>query len=221
MNNTKERENELFNRWKANHTDFIPDGVVDENIWNKSERKILFLLREVNDCPNGFDERDYLKFYFDPEHKYMRSPTIDNLILWAYGIQNIPNSISWADVEKRAYASNVLESVALVNIKKASGGGTVDWDNFEKYFNSESNRNFIREQLQIYTPDIVVCGGTAYYLSCLFPDEFAENNWKTTFRGIRYIKINNTIYIDYKHPNIRAPKNVMYYALIDAIQELL
>ena len=217
----REQENKLFERWKNNCENFIPDGVVAETMWNTATRKILFLLREVNDCPAGFDERDYLKYYFDPEHKYMHSPTIDNLILWAYGIQALPNFISWSEAEKNAYASNILESVALVNIKKTSGGGTVDWDNFDKYFSAASNREYIKEQLQIYKPDIVICGGTAYYLSCLYPDKFNEANWKITSRGIRYIKNKNTVYIDYKHLNIRAPRNIMYYALMDTINEII
>ncbi len=221
MQTIREREEVLFDRWKANHVSFIPDGVVDEDAWNRAGTKILFLLREVNDCPAGFDERNYLKYYFDPKHKYMHSPTIDNLILWAYGIQKLPKFTSWSDVENNAYASNVLESVALVNIKKTSGGGTVDWDSFDKYFSTELNREYIKEQLQIYNPDVVICGGTAYYLSCLYPDKFDEAYWKMTSRGIRYTKVHDTIYIDYKHPNIRAPKNIMYYALMDAVKEIL
>ncbi len=81
MKTLREQENELFECWREKQSNYIPDGIVDETKWNTAKRKILFLLREVNDCSAGFDEREYLKYYFDPDQKYMRSPTIDNLIL--------------------------------------------------------------------------------------------------------------------------------------------
>ena len=216
------KENVLFEKWKNELSGLIPDGVVDEKSWENANKRILFLLREVNDCPDGFDERHYLKHYHSENEKYIKSPTIDCIELWAFGIQKLPKILSWELTEKELKNSEVLKSIVLVNIKKTTGGNIVDWKNFEEYFANTNNQCKIKEQLSIYLPktDIVICGGTAYYLSCLYPDTLGMNKWKQTSRGISYCKSKNTIYIDYKHPNIRAPRNIMYYSLLDAVQEI-
>ena len=213
------QENLLFEKWKKDKESFICDGVANEKKWNQATVKILFLLREVNDCSNEFDEREYLNDYTNP--KYMRSKTIDNLALWAYGIQKRDDYYSWPQAEYWAKNSDILQSIALMNIKKSSGGGTVDWDNFEKYFAVPENQDYIKQQLNIYqSADIIVCGGTAYYLNCLYPEKFKEDLWTITNKGIRYIWNDKKLYIDYVHPNIRAPKNIIYFALLDALNEI-
>ena len=228
-------ENELFEEWKnkipkeeSNY--FIPDGIVDYEKWKVSKIKILFFLKEANvDVKNvnkiDFDERKYLLKY-NEEYKKSHSPTIDVVIQWAYGIECCLDSYKkWEDVLKicqdEKTQDEMLEQIALVNAKKIPGGGTVNWSDFDKYMNEKINVEYLFEQMNMYESQIVICGKTAWILEKYGPEEFKSQNWKETSRGIRFLQYKNSFFIDYVHPNVRAPKNIVFYALIDAIKEIL
>ena len=112
----------------------------------------------------------------------------------------------------------MLRQICLVNIKKTAGGSVVDWSQFDSYFKQEINRNNLKKQLSYYTPDVVICGGTAWYLSEIMGWDY--NAWKQTSRGVRYYKDGETTYVDFCHPNNRGPKNLIYFGLLDALTEL-
>ena len=223
----REKENILFESWKKeiskdSGTVFVADGVVDENKWNTASIKVLYLLKEVNGGDNEWDERDYLLHYNDkPEYIKTHSPTIDVLIKWQYGIIN-GNSVSWEDMQKatanKVVQSELLSQICLVNCKKTAGGSLVDWNDFSAYIEKTVNILNLKEQLSYYSPNIVVCGGTAWFLNQIF--EWKNTDWKQTSRGIAYCKKGNTIYIDFCHPNNRGPKNMIYYGLADAVYEI-
>ena len=221
------REDELFLEWKAlvkkeSSAIFVTDGIVNEDRWKQATMKVLYLLKEVNGADDEWDERDYLANY-NVKDPYINthSPTIDVLTKWQFGITDRGIS-SWHDVEKqtqdKTLQTAMLEQICLVNIKKTAGGGVVDWDRFDAYFAIRENREYLKKQLALYDPQIVICGGTAWQLCQIKGWDY--NNWKQTSRGIRYFVDANTTYIDFCHPNNRGPKNMIYYALIDALTEL-
>lgn len=222
-----EKENALFEEWKSTIPQdtgaiFVTDGVVDEEAWLRANTKVLYLLKEVNGAEKSWDERDYLKRYNSaPEYIATHSQTINNLMRWQYGI-TYGKSMSWNDVESalknKEVQDKVLSELCLVNAKKTAGGGLVDWNEFGNYFDKDINRTYLRQQLELYEPDFVICGGTAYYLSCLYGLEYSD--WKETSRGVRYMKCGKTVYIDFSHPNNRGPKNLIYYGLLDAVCEI-
>lgn len=220
----RERENQMFDKWRTcfpieMQSTFIPDGIVDESGWNCSKIKILYLLKEVNGGTD-WDEREYLANYTCVGA--YNSQTINTLIRWQYGIAHSVADETWDEIYRKTDNKNIqrdmLSEIGLVNLKKIAGGGIVDWKNFDYYFASETNRTFLKEQLGLYAPDIVICGGTAYYLNLLY--EIDNNDWLETSRGVRYLRRDNTVYIDFCHPNNRGPKNMIYYGLVDALQEI-
>ncbi|WP_455655166.1 hypothetical protein [Phascolarctobacterium sp.] len=226
----QEKENRVFDEWK-NSLDleskrfFIPDGVVDEESWNSAPLKILFLLKEVNGG-EAWDERQYLYDYnIKEEYLKTHSLTINTVLQWAYGAMYIARDISWEEVAHTINCittqTGLLRNIALVNIKKLSGAGNVDYQNFDKYFNDVKNTDYLRKQLAIYKPDIIICGGTGYYFQQLYKDSVLPiEKWKKTHRGTSYCIVGNTIVIDYCHPQARIAANIKYYALIDAIAEI-
>ena len=224
---TKEKEDALFTRWKqyvqqSSDSFFVTDGIVNEDTWNQAPLKVMYFLKEVNGADTEWDERDYLLNYNSKEeYRKTHSPTINTLLRWQYGI-TCGKEHNWQSVEKAMQDENLqldlLSQIALVNIKKTAGGGTVNWNNFDKYIKIPKNINFLREQLALYSPDVIICGKTAWYMSIL--KGWKDFDWKETQRGIRYIKENETVYIDFVHPEVRAPKNIIYYALIDTFKEL-
>lgn len=225
-------ENELFDKWKAvfpNETKkkFVPDGVVDEASWSSADIKVLYLLKEVNGADTEWDLRQYLLEYSNLENR--NSTTMNNLIRWHYGVVNSGRSESWSEVERNLESVELLEKlfaqICVVNIKKIAGGGTVDWDNFEKYLLYEqngrkTNLEYLKSQLELYKPDFIICGKTSYILPMLYGKEFEYENWLETSRGIRYLIYNGIVYIDFCHPYVRAPKNMVYYSLVDAVEEI-
>lgn len=226
----KAKEDMLFNEWKGNLNSeqqrfFIPDGVVDEILWSRVPLKILFLLKEVNggEC---WDERQYL-YDYNTKEEYLKthSLTIKTVIQWAYGAIDIAKDISWEEIEKTisctAMQTTLLRQIALVNIKKLSGVGNVDYANFDAYFSDAGNVQFLKKQLNIYEPDVIVCAGTGYYFQQLYKDSVLPvEKWKKTHRGIGYYVLGNTIILDYCHPQARIAANIKYYALVDAIAEI-
>ena len=221
-----EKENELFAKWKEeleNPEALIPDGVVDEILWNHTPKKVLYLLNEVNGGED-WDERHYLARY-DIDEQY-KSHSINNLACWQLGLNllwepDMWNSVStWQEIDtiakEPATRTHLLHQIAVVNLKKISGGSTVDWDKFGTYWSNEHNKEFLREQLSFYNPDYVVCGGTAWALK----DLYGKWEWEQTSRGINYYVSSGITYIDFCHPDVRSSRNIVFYALIDAVMEI-
>ena len=223
----REKENQLFGSWKKEISDdsgaiFVTDGIVNEECWAAAPMKVLYLLKEVNGADSEWDERDYLdKYNEDPNYIKTHSPTINVLTQWQYGL-TWDSSASWETVcneaAKADIQSKLLSQICLVNIKKTAGGSIVDWSKFDVYFNNPVNRKNLNLQLEIYRPDVVICGGTAWHLSEI--KGWNYNDWKQTSRGVRFYTDKGTIYIDFCHPNNRGPKNMIYFALIDALAEI-
>lgn len=223
----KEEENRLFADWKdavVRETSelFVTDGVVDEQEWKESPIKVLYLLKEVNGADTEWDERDYLKKY-NVESNYIKthSPTVNVISQWQYGIAYKPDA-TWKDVEQvivdTDLQTKLLSQICLVNIKKTAGESVVDWNKFEVYFKNPINLEMLNKQLDLYHPDVVVCGGTAWLLCQVKGWEY--NKWLQTTRGIRYYRDRNTVYIDFCHPNNRGPKNMIFFSLLDALKEI-
>lgn len=226
----KAREEVLFSTWREQlalqRKIFIPDGVVNPEKWIDTRVKVLFLLKEVNGGESEWDERDYLCKY-NREQRYLKthSPTVSALIQWIHAVNTV-RTLTWQDVlsqtQEIKLQSELLEQVALVNVKKVPGGGIVDGEKFDAYWKEPQNIQNLRKQLKIYfslaPPDFIVCGGTAWYYDNLFKDE--KLVWETTSRGIPFCRHGRTIVIDYCHPQARIASNIKYYALLDAIQEI-
>lgn len=223
----KDREDRIFSEWKElvkrdSPAFFVTDGIVCEDAWEKAALRVLYLLKEVNGADDEWDERDYLgKYNEKDDYIKTHSPTIDILIKWQFGIMDAGKS-NWSEVENqlqnKELQSDLLKQICLVNIKKTAGGGIVDWEQFDAYFANTANHTFLNQQLSLYNPQIVVCGGTAWHLCKIKGWNYDE--WQQTSRGVRYYRDSNVTYIEFCHPNNRGPKNIIYYALIDTLKEL-
>lgn len=229
----KATEDSLFSDWrnqlKLQNNLFIPDGIVNEEKWSMANTKALFLLKEVNaeNDTEEWDERDYLNRYnTEPRYIKTHSPTITSLTEWIHAIHSKDN-LKWSDVVKQTrnteVQSELLKQIALVNLKKVPGGGTIDYRKFDTYWKNTKNIQNLKEQLNIYLdsenhPDFIICGATSWAYKEIFKDSCLC--WKETKRGISFCKHNNTIVIDYCHPQARISSNIKYYALFDAIKEI-
>lgn len=206
-------ENALFCEWKGSRKGFVSDGLVSEQDYLSSDRKICIVLKEVNDLDGGdWDLREFLA-------EGARPQTWNNVVRWILGIRNISRDIPWEEFDEinKEDRQSSLKSICAMNLKKSPGTHTTDNASLNKMANED--RNFIERQFSLYDPDVTVCGGTGE----LFKEVagFDEYEWKRTSRGIWwYERAPKKYVIAYCHPEARVDNPLIVYGLIDAIREI-
>lgn len=207
------QEEDLLNDWANNIPGFIRDGVVNPEQYYNQPFKIMVLLKEVNGGAD-WDLREFLR-------TGGREQTWNNVARWIEGILNIEQELPWTLLEdnNEARRKEMLNKICAVNVKKISGTYVAD-NKIIKNF-AKTNSEYLKKQVEIYSPDLIICGGTeASYFQSMTP--LTKPVWKMTTRGIWYVKEpNGRIVISYSHPEARVKDCVLYYGLIDAVREIL
>jgi hypothetical protein len=149
----REREEELFERWRAPRPDLVRDGIVDEGSFRPRHPKILFVLKEPNDPGGGgWDLRDFVRDGGRPQ-------TWNNIARWVAGIERLPAETPWRDVEKLTAdrRKSLLHGIAAINLKKSPGGGTAEAVRIMSA--ARADRDLLLEQFNIIEADLVICCG--------------------------------------------------------------
>ena len=217
----RELEEKLFDEWQEkeklgynseNKKLFVRDGLIHEESYFKAPVKILYLLKEVNGGDKDWDLREFVK-------NGGQSATWNNITRWTKGIFRYGEELNWSSLEEINEDSRkeTLKHIIAVNLKKIPGGYTTDYKKLEDFLEKPSNINYLKQQISLYNPDIIVCCGTGWWYS-----NYIEKGmkWKKTKRGILYNKENNKLIVSYSHPEARVSSNLLYYGLIDAIKEI-
>lgn len=207
-----QKEEGLFSRWAAKRENFVKDGVVCENEYLKSNPKVLFVLKEVNKY-----QGDLRKVIREGE----RTQTWTDITRWVRGIRELKEDILWDELKDISTndRKNELESIAVMNLKKTSGGRVTNEKELKTI--ALADRDFIRTQISLYDADIMICGGsiTAYLVREILDIDPSEYN--ETTRGVIYHKNNHgRIIVDYHHPESRVTDNLLHYGLMDALREI-
>lgn len=214
----REKENIMFANLKRNNPKrdnpiIVADGVVDEKQYLESKFKIVYVMKEVN---GGSDDWDLKDFLFDGG----RSQTWDNIARWTEGILNLQEDFSWKylsennEIRRKKY----LRKIGSINLKKTPGKHTSNYK--EISIAATENKEIIKEQIELYNPEIIICCGTSHdFIKCYLESD--PVNWEMTYRGVEYIRNKNQIIISFAHPEARVRDAYLYYALIDAIREIV
>lgn len=209
----KKLETKLFNQLKINNPSIVTDGIVNEKEYLDSKYKILYIMKEVNSYQNGgWSLTEFISNGAIPQ-------TWDNVARWTEGILNLEKDFDWEylsgdnDLRRDKY----LKKIASINLKKTPGRHTSIAK--EISMATKNNKEIIKKQVDIYQPNIIICCGT----SGLFVRDCLESDltWQMTSRGIEYMILDNTIIVSFSHPEARVADQYLYYALIDAIREIL
>ena len=211
-----EKQHKFFARWQDSCPDvhIIEDGIVSESAYSTAKLKILFLLKEVNDWGGEGTLCDFLA-------AGGMAQTWNNVARWTKGIIslaiNAEEDIPWKelDVIDNDYRKEQLRKICAVNIKKTSGGSYSVFDELTDFV--DSNKERLRQQLEICDPDIIICCGTAWHYKRLME---TDAKWDATSRGIPYIRERKRLVVDYCHPQARMSSAILYYSLIDAIRNI-
>lgn len=211
--NIKDAETKLFSQLKINDQCIVTDGVANEKEYLDSKYKILYVMKEVNSYQNGgWSLTEFLS-------NGAITQTWDNIARWTEGILNLEKDIDWEylskdnDLRRHKY----LKKIASINLKKTPGRHTSIAN--EISMATKNNKDFIKKQVTLYQPNIIVCCGTSgLFVKYCIDSDFT---WQMTSRGIKYMILDNTIIVSFSHPEARVADHYLYYALIDAIREIL
>ena len=78
----------------------------------------------------------------------------------------------------------------------------------------------IKEQIDLYKADFIICCGTEYaFMDACYKDR--EVDWKMTSRGIWYFRDSKSVVISFSHPEARVKDAYLFYALTDAVKEIM
>jgi hypothetical protein len=208
------KESKLFSEWSKSRDDFVSDGVVSEKDYITSELKLCFILKEVNDeGGGGWDLREFIK-------EGACGKTWNNITRWVICIDKIGTDIPWSSLESidKTQRTELLLPICAMNLKKSPGGSTTNQTEFEDVV--EEDQSFIRQQYNIYKPNLTICCGTGWdfrYALGLNDGEIFE-----TSNGIEWFRNHdlNPVVV-YKHPQAWIKGSTLTYELVNAIREVL
>ena len=176
---------------------YVADGIFyysDVNSWNDINPKVLFILKQ----PNSDDllGEDYREYDFDTCYS---EQVWKELIGRMYGIMNTTEQ-EIPDYNKAMNPKTLKEAFthypfAVINIIKDIGAGTTSTRSLKRY--AIENIIFLKGQIDILQPDIIVCCGTGVFdimNKVITPSIESNGNW------LKYNKERNIIFFDTYHP---------------------
>lgn len=208
-----EQEVKLFDEWSKDRDCFVSDGVVSETDYLKSQVKLCFVLKEVNDLHGGgWDLRKFIRDGARPQ-------TWDNIARWVQCIRKGSKDIHWSNLEPvtQEHRANILRTICAMNLKKSPGTHTTVQAKFEAAV--EADKSFIKKQYNLYQPDITICCGTGWDLH--YALDLQEHSVFETTRGIKwFVNSQNKPVIMFSHPAARVQDSLLIYGLTDAVREI-
>lgn len=228
MNETKYKLESLMLEWKETHSSkgwhsFISDGAVNAAIYESSSPKICFFLKEAYSRSDD-ESWSLTEWLADGAMTRMWGVVAE----WSYGIMHttktsIPAKPTLTTSEK----TKLLQSLAVVNVKKSNGNVQSDYDDLLRY--AIADKDNLKRELDILNPDVIICGNNSSLIRLLYgasidrkgkvaPDgqlnyEFMQKNGFTI--------VGDQIIIDYYHPANQYPAIMNYYTVCSLYQQAL
>jgi hypothetical protein len=159
---------QLFKEWKSRLNDgqhIGIDGAVNPCTYYPSRLRILFILKEIHHLT---DKDDNLVKHLreDP----VSGKTWNNVVRWTEMIRQVfgdgkveRSTVSMDKDITAARRHDVLQDIAVINMKKVPGGATSNTKNIVAY--SQAHGDLLERQIKLLDPDVIVACGV--YLSQL------------------------------------------------------
>lgn len=177
----------------------IFDGIVNEEKYQNSEVKIMWILKDANSTgeDDSYDLRDAIN-NLKTENGIRKGweKTFNKII---YVTEGILNKTKWDNIpfpKDKPEIVDVLKQIAYVNIKKVGGGSKSVKSELQEHF--EKSKQLLINQIDEFNPDVVIFGNTYQF----FEKELGLNQMNI-FGTCHATAKKNRIYIDAYHPNVR------------------
>lgn len=228
MDDTRTQLNMLMEKWKATHknkgwVNFISDGAVNMESYASSTLKICYFLKEAYSKDND-EDWDLTRWLDNGAMTRMWS----NVAEWTYGIINTTTTnISHKPQLTNQEKTVLLKSVSVINVKKSNGNVQSDYGDLLNYANED--KEFLKRELDILKPDVIVCGNNSSLLRLLYGATVQSKN-RVSAEGLidaeymsknGYAFVGNQIIIDYYHPANQYPAMLNYYTICSLYQQAL
>lgn len=205
-----ERLNKLFNAWEKEYPigTFCRDGIINESYFTEAKKKILFITKEPNDPSQS--QWDFREVYNREISPY---PFCYRITEWSYGILNEfkqPIEDVW---KNKDHAHLCLKSIAMMNIKKSGGKGYSNINDMLEY--SMRDIDFIREEIKIIDPEIIILGTSWKKLRNFLLD---KKDWSHSGYYVAIGRYDKAKVIDFYHPSSRNAPSAAYSLLQNIIK---
>ena len=201
----------IWNDWEEHYgkigicsSRICKDGIVQPDKYKNEGLKILFVGKEVNDWPGG-DMRSLAKE--GPKYSYLH-----NLARWAAGLlDQFPDFLK---INNRESLNAALRRVALINLKKTSGGSAANMTRIAAY--AKNDKELLRKQIELIKPNVIVPLAThdiLIWLLDLEVDPDSPNSFPY------YSNKNKAWIVPWKHPSMRGEVEATYNQMRDFINK--
>lgn len=209
----KEKQNKLFSEWGKKYKYFSPDGIVDFYSYNKASLKITFILKETNEKEDdrGYDLTEFLR------DGAVGGCIWNNVSRFSAGIIFKEDFDMVEDLNKY-YRKKYLAPISVINLKKTPGRATSIDSEIDKF--AKEDREYIKKQVEICKPDLIICGGTGdtFIKNILNLD---TNSWTYVSDYLSYLTYNDTIIVETFHPACRKSKKDLFENIVLPIRDIL
>lgn len=185
--------------WHFNH-----DGVISKENWDSSGTKVLFVLKETNKAKQNVVTAIHRAIEVK-KSGWWRGKVLRRVGRWAYGLQNYDGVVPPLK-DAKLNEKNAIKSIAYINIRKTSGGVRTNKKPFDAH--ASEFAPFIRKQVELIKPDVVVlCGTYNQVKRYVFPElkKVSER-----------VHVNeDVVFINAFHPAARKTSAMLYHQVLD------
>ncbi len=206
----------LFAEWREHlaqgNLPFYEDGLARDSSYWETQPRVLFLLKEVN--ANQYVDAWNL---FDVVGDGSIRDTWTVISYWTHGIHG--GGLPWRDVPD-ATPDNLrkaLSKIAVVNVNKCGGGATSI--GAELWVAAYRDREFLRRQIRLYAPDIIIAGGTGDIARHLLFEEHWQD-WNRHSDTVYWIRPSalETVLVSTYHPQARIEHRKLYEDVLTGLK---
>jgi hypothetical protein len=204
----------LFKRWRTQlgGERFYEDGAFQPSVFVKTRPRIVFLMKEVNADPKG---GEWTLREVVGTGKY--GCTWNMIAYWTRGILN--GGVAWGEIDwaDAAFRTEMLAQVAIVNLHKGAGTGSSDPDMLWR--TALRDRQFLREQIDIYKPDLLVSCGTAHIARAALFEDYG-GDWRQASTGLQWCLVGSPTIplVATYHPQARKSGQIVYEHLVEGLK---
>lgn len=227
-NSISDEFNSLMTEWSTAHKErgwqnFISDGIVNETAYQNAKPKICYFLKEAysRDSDTDWNLTEWLA-------NGAMTRMWGTVAEWTYGIlhttcSDIPSKPCLSNREKSA----LLQAISVVNVKKSNGTVRSDYADLLRY--AVFDQAFLKRELEILKPDVIVCGNNSSLLRLLYGAALTDNgkvseDGAIPYRSMHengYAIVGNQIILDFYHPANQYPSIMNYYTVCCLYQQAL